>query len=399
MTQTDLRVPFRCHRPFLLFGLAVIAVSLILGSFSWDAFFRAYLVGYLLWSGVAFGALVLLAIHHLAGGGWGYLIRRILEAATRTWAIVILLFVPVLAGIPWLYAWSDAQAIRESPVLAAKQIYLNTPAFVVRAAVFFAVFVLVTILLQRTSSEQDASEDPDLVRRLQNISGPGLLVFVLCLSFVLIDWAMSLQAEWFSTMFSPMLIVGQVVSALAVAIVTLSFVGHEETLAPLLKPKYILDLGNMFLAFLMLWAYLQFSQLLIVWSGNLSEEIPWYLSRIEGGWQAVSLILAILHFAVPFALLLGRRNKSDLRVLSHIAVLVLVLRVLASIWIVEPAFHLEGFTFQVLDWLLSLGIGGVWLAFFAGELQAMPLVPLKDPRLHGVLVRLVQPRVGDVRYE
>ena len=386
-------------RRMFIAGALLTVLSVILGFYSASSFFRAYLVAYLLWSGVAFGSLIVLCMHHLSGGGWGYLIRRILEAATRTWGLTAALFVPVILGIPSLYSWANPQVVRTNPALRGKQIYLNPAAYSMRALVFFAVFILLAVLLNRASRRQDTDGDPALLRRLQNVGGPGLLVFVVLLSFALIDWAMSLQPEWYSTVFSAMVIVGFVDSALAFAIVVLYFVRDQDALAEFAIPKYVLDLGNMLFTFLFLWVYMQFSQLLIVWSGNLKEEIPWYLSRLQGNWETVTMLLAALGFALPFGALLVRRGKRDLRSLAKLAAFLLALRLLATIWVVEPAFFPEGYSFQILDVLLPLGIGGIWTAFFLSELRRLPLVPTMDPRLALVRERMGETRVGDITYE
>lgn len=386
-------------RRFLYVGAPVTALCVLWGFFSAASFFRAYLVAFLLWAGVGFGALIVLCMHHLSGGGWGYLIRRILEAATRTWGVIAMLFIPVILGIPSLYIWADPQAVKASPALQFKQSYLNPTAFSIRAIVFFAVFILLAVLLNRASRRQDRDDDPALLRRLQNVGGPGLLLFIVVLSFALIDWAMSLQPEWYSTVFSAMVLVGFVVSALSFAIVVLYFVADREPLAELAVPKYVLDLGNMLFTFLFLWVYMHFSQLLIIWSGNLKEEIPWYLSRLQGSWEAVTLLLALFGFAVPFAALLVRKSKRDLRSLTKLAAFMFATRLLATIWIVEPAFFPNGYSFQVLDLLLPIGVGGIWMAFFVVELQRLPLLPEMDPRLPGVRERMRETRVGDITYE
>ncbi len=386
-------------RRFLSAGVLLTALGAVLGTFSTAGFFRSYLVAYLLWGGVVFGALIVLCMHHLSGGGWGYLVRRILEAATRTWGLIAILFLPVILGIPSLYSWANTQALRANPALRDREVYLNPTAFSVRALVFFALFILLAVMLNRASQRQDSDADPALLRRLQNVGGPGLLLFVVILSFALIDWAMSLQPEWYSTVFSAMVIVGFVVSALAFAIVVLYFVADRESLAELAVPKYVLDLGNMLFTFLFLWVYMQFSQLLIIWSGNLKEEIPWYLSRLQGSWEAVTMMLALLAFAVPFGALLVRKSKRDLRSLAKLAGFVLAMRLLATIWIVEPAFYPEGYSFQILDVLLPIGIGGIWTAAFVIELRRLPLLPTMDPRLAIVKARMRETRVGDITYE
>jgi len=341
-------------------------------------FFRSYLIAYLFWISVALGCLPLLMLHHLVGGNWGFVIRRILEAGTRTLLLMLLLFIPVLAGVHSLYDWSRPDVVARDAVLQAKQAYLNVPFFVVRAAVYFFAWVAFAFFLNRWSAEQDASRNPLFLRRFQLLSALGIVVYSLTITFASIDWAMSLEPHWFSTIYGMFFIVGQALAALAFAIVIVIRSSESAPLSAYVSADVLQDLGNLLLMFVMLWAYLAFSQYLIIWAGNLPEEIPWYLRRGSNGWQWVAAFIAIFHFAVPFLLLLGRRNKRNKVVLGGIAVGILVMRWVDVYWLVAPSF-LPRVTLHVFDVVLFLLIGAIWLYVFRRELRKRTLVPLGDP--------------------
>ncbi len=388
----------RVQKVALVAGIVALAVCLGLGVANPAQFFRSYLAAYLVWTGVTFGSLAALMVHHVAGGGWGYLIRRVLEAATRTWTLVALLFLPVLAGIPYLFTWSHPGAVAASRELQQKHIYLNVPFFIARAVIYFAVLGLMITLLNKWSRQQDSSDDPGLLKRLQNLSGPGLVIYGMLMSFALVDWAMSLEWDWFSTIFPAIWMMGQILSGLALAAAFLVVVARYAPLSRLAVPKYFNDVGNMMLAFVILWAYMQFGQLLIIWAGNLTDEIPWYVHRAAGSWATFVVVLVIFHFALPFAFLLSRKWKRNVRILSRIAAAVVAFRLLDAIWTVEPSFNTNGFQFHLLDWLLPVALGGIWVAAFLRQLRRWPLLPLQDPRLPLVIQRIEHVRVGDVIY-
>jgi Ni/Fe-hydrogenase subunit HybB-like protein len=212
------------------------------------------------------------------------------------------------------------------------------------------------------------------------ISGPGLAVMGLTVTFSAVDWVMSLDPHWFSTLFGFVFIVGNVLTALALMICTLAFLRHREPLASLLKPSHFHDLGNLMMAFVVLWAYMALSQYLIIWSGNLPEEITWYIDRTGTGWVVVALILVVFHFAVPFLVLLSRRTKLIVPNLVKVAAFLLLMRLLDLLWTVAPVLHHENFHISWMDLAAPIGIGGIWLAFFIRGLLEQPLLPLKDPR-------------------
>lgn len=373
-----------------LVGAIALALCAIAGIWAPGQFFRSYLVAFLLWSGVPLGGLAVLMVHYLVAGGWGFLIRRALESATRTFLVLGLLAVPILFGIPFLYVWSHADTVASSPLLQHKQVYLNVPFFLARTVAYFAIWFWLAKALNRSSEAQDRRGGPDATRRLYNLSGPGLIVYGLTVTFASIDWAMSLEPEWFSTIYSPVFMMGQALTALAFVTLILALLITTTPLADLASEQHLLDLGNMILAFVMLWAYMAFSQFLIIWAGNLKDEIGWYIHRLRGGWQWLGLALAAGHFALPFLALLSRDVKRRVRYLAYLSGWLLIIRFLDMVWNVNPAFDRSVFRFHWMDPLAAIGVGGVWVAAFLSELKKRPILPLHDPDLPGALAEGLQ---------
>jgi hypothetical protein len=376
-----------------LVGLAVCAIGFFVNR---EHFFRAYLIGYLFWLGVSLGSLALMMVHHQSGGAWGMVIRRIFEAASRTLPALFVLFLPLLLGMQQLYPWTHADHVQNDPVLLHKaQYYLNTPFFLARVAFYFASWIGMAFILNKWSREQDAG-DVSATRRMQLMSGAGLVLYGLTITFASVDWVMSINPHWFSTMFGFLFMGGQGLSALAFAIVIATMLWRTEPLRDVYNPGHFHDLGKLMLAFVMLWAYFNFSQYLIIYSGNLLEEIPYYVARTTNGWQYLALLLVVFHFAVPFSLLLSRDLKRNAGKLAIVALAILVMRVFDLFFLVSPEFaasganlHLAGpgeehGTHLFLHWLdlaAPIGIGGVWLWLFFTQLAQVPLLPVRDPQL------------------
>jgi hypothetical protein len=380
----------RVQRQSIIVGVIGLALCAIGGFFNPAQFFRSYLVAFLFWSGLPLGCLAVLMLHHLVGGGWGFLIRRLLEAATRTMPIVAILFVPILLGVPHLYIWAHPEAVAADPLLQHKRVYLNVPSFVARAVAYFVIWIAITHFLNRWSAEADDTGAASFTRRLYALSGPGLVVYALTMSFASLDWVMSIEPDWFSTIYSALFMVGQVLSALAFATAMLMFIAFAEPLSEIVSPRYLNDLGNMLLTFVILWAYMAFSQFLIIWSGNLTDEIGWYLRRVRGGWQWVAAGVLAFHFGLPFLLLLSREIKRNLRSLSRLAAALLFIRLIDMVWNVDPAFDAARFRLHWMDWMASLGVGGIWTAAFLSQLKRRPLLPLHDPELPEILARAAE---------
>jgi hypothetical protein len=347
-------------------------------------FFRSYLWSYVFWVGIPLGCLAIVMLQHLTGGRWGISLRRVLEAGTRTLPLLAFGFVPILVGKKNLYVWTNPEIVAADPLLLHKAPYLNVPFFVARTVVYFVLWIGLAYLLNRWSKEQDASGDPRLARRLQGLSGPGLAVYVLTVTFASVDWLMSLEPHWFSTLYGGLLIVGQALGALALCIGVVILLARYKPLSILVTPDRLQDLGKLMLAFVMVWAYFAFSQFLIIWAGNLPEEIPWYLRRIQGGWQWAGLALVVLHFVLPFLLLLSRSLKRTPGVLGKVALLVVVMRLVDMYWTTAPAFG-ETWSFHWLDVAAPVALGGVWVAAFLWQLARWPLLPIGDPYLKEAL--------------
>jgi hypothetical protein len=348
-------------------------------------FFRAYLSAYIFWIGIPVGCLALLMLHHLVGGRWGFMIQRVLEAAIQTLPLMALLFVPLLFGLPDLYPWARAEVVAADPLLQQKSAYLNIPFFIARAVVYFGTWVVVGRLLVKWSLEQDRTADPTLTQRLQRLSGPGLVLYGLTVTFSAIDWIMSLEPKWYSTIFGMIFIVSDGLTALAFVIVVSHLIQDEAPLARVVSADRFHDLGNLLLALVMLWAYMHFSQFLLIWSGNLAEDIPWYLHRIGGGWEWIAIALILFLFALPFALLLLRTTKRSAATLARVAAVILFMHWLVVLWMVVPSFYPAQFHIHWMDIVAPIGIGAVWLAAFLGYLKARSLLPLHDPRFAELL--------------
>jgi hypothetical protein len=323
--------------------------------------------------GVSMGCFGLMTLHHLSGGGWGVMIRRILEAATRTIPLFALLFVPIALGLKAIYVWARDGAKQEG----FRAVYLTPGGVIVRAAVCFVLWSTFAFTLSRMSLRQDKTGDPALRRRMQLVSSGGIVLHVLLMTFCAIDWLMSLSPDWASTIYGFYVIVGQVVAALSFVILMALFLSTREPLAGRFRPDHFHDYGKLLLAFVMIWAYFAVSQLIIIWSGNLPEETTWYMGRMNGGWRVFSIVLVFSHFVLPFVLLLSRNLKRDRRRLARVAVLMLVVRWLDLYWLVAPAFSAEA-TVHLLDITTPLALSGLWFFVFARELKTRSLLPVHD---------------------
>jgi hypothetical protein len=316
---------------------------------------------------------------HLTGGKWGMVIRRILEAAVKTVPLMAVLFVPLIAGIRKLYPWAeDREALMANGLWRISQAYLSPRLFVMRAVFYFVIWAVLAYLLTKWSGEQNTPGEHNYDNRFRNLSGPGLVLWGLTVSFASIDWVMSIDPRWVSTIYGLLFIAGQALSAFCFVVVVETILSRYQPMSDLLKPSYVHDHGKFILAFVMVWAYFGFSQWLIIWAGNLPEEITWYLTRLHGGWQWVGLLLALFHFGVPFVLLLSRDLKRKARTLVKVAVWLLIMRLVDLFWLIAPNFHSQ-LSVSWLDIVVPVALGGFWLALFFRNLRGQPLLPLYDP--------------------
>jgi hypothetical protein len=384
----------RLRRPSLTVGIVAFAGCILGASLAPDAFFRGYLFGYVFFTGLALGCLAVAMLHHLTGGAWGFPIRRLLESGTRTLPLIAVLFLPIAFGLRRLYAWSRPEAVANDPLLAAKAAYLNVPFFLARSGAYFAVWIAIAYFLNRWSAEQDRSGSRALTRKLQLISAGGLVAYGLTMTFASIDWVMSLEPHWFSTMYGVLYIAGQALNALAFVTAALVLLSRRKPFAGFVRDSHYHDLGKLLLAFVMFWAYVAFSQYLIIWAGNLPEEIPWYLRRLHGGWGWIGVALIAFHFALPFLLLLPEAANRNSRILVGVAAFVVLMRFVDVFWLVRPVFTQAAaspsstrFSVHWLDLAAPVAIGGLWLAVFLWQLEERPLLPVNDPEFQEVLAR------------
>jgi hypothetical protein len=368
---------------------AVAGVAALLAGAIWSPaqFFHSYLYAYVYWVGFGIGCLGIVMIYHLTGGGWGVAIRRILEAGAGTLPFMAVLFVPLLFGLHDIYEWTHADVMQADDVLRLKMPYLNVPFFVARTAGYFAAWTALVFFLTRWSAEQDRTGDPRVAVSMRKLSGGGIVLLAFTVTFAVFDWVMSLDPHWFSTIFGMLFLAGQGLGAMALVIAVAYLLSRRVEFARVFAPTILNDLGNLLLAFVMVWAYLSFSQLLIIWAGNLPEEIPWYLNRIAGGWNVIAMALAVFYFAVPFFVLLSRRNKRQHRRLAAIAAAIIVVRLLDLFFLIMPEFYKGRLGVHWLDLAAVAGIGGLWLTLFLRRLSARPLLAPNDPELAPALAR------------
>jgi len=344
-------------------------------------FFVSYLVSYTFWLGLSLGCLGVAMIHHLTGGGWGFVTRRFLEAGFMTLPLMTLLFLPLLGDLPALYSWARPEAVAASVILQKKQHYLNIPGFVVRAIIFFLVWNIFAWLLRKWSLRQDTTDDVMPTIRMRTLSGPGIVIYPLTATFAFVDWVMSVDVEWYSTMFPVIILIGQVLTAFAFITILLAVARNHLPFQTVVMTDHFHDLGNLLLAFVAFWTYVCFGQLLVTYSGNLPLEIAWYLRRIAGSWRWLILFIAAFHFFVSFFLLLFREMKRREARLAGIAALIFVMQALAIFWTIVPAFRLDGVRVCGTDFAVFFGMGGLWLAMFAAALTRQRLLPQNDPRI------------------
>jgi len=342
-------------------------------------FYRSYLWAYIFFVGISAGCLAWLMMQHLTGGAWGMVLRRPAEAAARCLPLLLVLFIPIAFGIPTLYPWSHPDVVAADAIMKHKQTFLNTPFFLVRAFVYLGGWSFLGWYLSRWSAREDVEGPHPAESKMRHISGPATIFWAFAVTFMAIDWVMSMNPHWFSTMFGLLFVAGQGLSSIAFLITLLVLLSYRRPMAEVLTPRHLHDIGKLMLANVMVWAYFSFSQWLITWAGNLPDEIPWYVERLKGGWQYVALVLVFGHFALPFALLLSRDLKRNFKLLAYISVFVLAMRIVDVYWQVIPdATQGSALAPSWVDIVAFVGLGGIWLAYFLTQLEKRPLMPINS---------------------
>jgi hypothetical protein len=374
---------------------SVLAVGLTLGLRQWDLFLRSWLFSFMFWLGLTLGSLTLLMLQYTSGGNWGRLGRRIWEAGAANWWLMFLFWLPIAFGVKRLYPWAR---VPQDPAKLAEfmahygadkiHYYLNVPFFWVRGLIFFAGWGILYYFLKRWSIREEAGvTTPAEFVFIQNLSGFGIVFYAATITFGSIDWTMSLYPEWWSTVWGMLFMVGQVLTAFCFTIWLFTRLSEIEPISRIFKVDYLHDFGKLMFAFVVLWAYLSFSQWLIIWSGNMLSEIRWYIMRLENGWQYFGTLLIFVHFVFPFALLLSRNNKRSRRRIVAIAFLLLFMRLVDLFWLTAPNFYPgtgAGLNnFHLLDAAMyiicPIAMGGIWLFFFYLQLSKRSLMPVNDP--------------------
>jgi len=353
---------------------------------------RSWLLGFIFWGGIGIGSLGILLLQYLTGGAWGVMIRRILEAGSRTLPIVFVLFLPIMFGLTYLYAWTHMQ---DDPIVQYRGAYLSVGWFIIRSVLYFVLFGSMAYFLNKWSLEQDSAttyeESAKSLADCGKFSGPAIIFYVFTVTFASIDWVMTLDPHFYSTMWGFLFVAGWTLSTFSFAVVLLAWLSDREPMNRIIGKRHFHDIGKLMLAFTMVWAYFNFSQYLIIWSGNIPEETKWYIPRVQGGWGVMAVLLIIFHFAFPFLVLLSRDIKRNAKWLSMLAVFILVMRLIDMYYLIGPSPTIESHGTEVpfhihwMDFLAPVAVGGIWLWWFFGELLKRPLVPINDPYMENAI--------------
>ncbi|HET6929659.1 MAG TPA: hypothetical protein VFI45_05010 [Candidatus Acidoferrum sp.] len=378
-------------------GLVVGGVALLLAVYGLTKspadFYHSYIFSYMLILGLTVGSLGLLMLQHLTGGIWGMVIRRPLEAASRNLILVLILFVPIVMGMKYLYSgngsetgWLNAPKEGEQALTSWQQGYLTSGGFLTRALIYFAIWLVLMVIFNNWSKQQDQANGEGLKQRMKAVAAPGVILYILAMTFAAIDWVMSLSPRWASTIYGFIFVGGQAISSMALMIAVTVLLAGSEPFSGVIKKRHLHDLGKWLFAFNMLWAYFSFSQLLIIWSGNQPEEISFYRSRLNGQWGVVAVMVLVFSFAIPFLLLLSKDVKKTASVVSKIAVWMIFMRLVDLYWYTKPEFTHQAVP-TWLDIVVPVALIGLWVGFFAMNLKQRPLLPLGDPNLSEVLAQ------------
>ena len=383
----------------LAVGIGGLGVLVMIGAMAifegqQQSAFRGWLLGFIFWAGIGLGGLGILHLQYLTGGAWGVVIRRTVEACSRTIPLLVVLFIPIAYGM-WsgqLYDWTELQRAGGDKIIEWRGWYMEPMWWLFRTALYFLLFGFMAFMLNGWGGKQDNSEDyEESARHLGSataFSGPSIIFYVLLVTFASVDWMMMLEPHWFSTMWGFLFTAGWALSCFCFSVTVLAFMHDKSPMDRVLGKRHFHDIGKLMLALVMVWAYFNFSQYLIIWSGNLTEETPFYLVRSKGTWGAIGLILIVFHFAFPFLILLMQDFKRKAKWLAALAVFILVMRVVDMFYIIGPSprigevnKHMLEVPFRFSPWDIvgPLAIGGIWLAYFIWELKKRPIVPYKDP--------------------
>jgi hypothetical protein len=344
-------------------------------------FYPSYLVAYVFWISIMLGALFLTLLHHVSNAIWSTVLRRITESLAMTVPVMLVLFIPVWFGIQNLYHWSDAEAVAADHLLQAKSAYLNVPFFIIRSVLYFVVWMVLALILYRTSLKQDQNYTPAQARIFRTVSAPGIILFAITITFAAFDWLMSLDPHWYSTIFGLYIFAGSFLSALAFITLTGLFLRRKNLLRDVITLEHYHDLAKLMFSFTIFWGYMAFSQYFLIWYANIPEETIFFRHRWEGSWKYISLLLVFGQFLIPFLGLMTRAAKRNTVFLAFISVWILLMHFFDLYWIVMPNFKVYEFYLSAIDLIIFLAIGGIFVSAFLYIYLKKALIPLNDPKL------------------
>jgi hypothetical protein len=368
---------FALEGPALIAGGAGIVVSLVGFFVNHEQFFRSWLYAWLFFLGIALGSLGMVMLQHLVVGEWGLLVRRMGEAAGMTLPVLLVLGLPLALGMGHLFPWARHDEFAGDAVLAHRRPFFNGAAVLIRAAVYFAIWILLAWRLRTLSLRMDEAPTDARAAALRRWSALGMVLYFLTMSSAAVDWVMSREPHWYSTTFGFIVIAAQALSATGFFILLLALLRRDPPMDTAIRADALHDLGNILLLMVILWAYTSFAQLLVIWLGNTQQDVPWYVHRSTGFWRLVSVLLVLFQFFAPFFLLLNQPVKRNIRAMTWLAAGLLVTQWLNTLWLVEPSSPSpEPHRLSWMDFITPVGIGGVWLASFLWILRRAPLLPM-----------------------
>ena len=376
------------------FLLAVVGVAVTAGLYFFsgpDKFYQSYIFIYMFWFGLAVGSLAALLLHQMVGGGWGFMSQRVFEAGAKTLPWMAILWIPIWAGRSYLYPWVNPSletSELSAEITAHKSWYLTEEFWVGRTVAYFAIWIILTFFLTRWSKNLDQTGNLKNIKKLRLLSPPGIILYGLAMTFAATDWCKSLEPEWFSTMYGPIFVVGQGLSILAFACIMMSVLHKYTPLSRVFHLDFYHHTATLMCAFTVLWAYTNFGQYLIIWSGNMPEETVWYVNRGGSTLNLVAVGLIIFHFAIPLLFLLQRRVKTNITGLRNLAIWILCMRLVDLLWVIKPSFIPQELNLGLLDFSLLAALGGIWLMLFFTNLKSSSLVVQNDPRLFEAIAKL-----------
>lgn len=372
----------------LISGGLAMALALVLGVNADDGmkhFWHSYLLAAAFYTSLALGGLIFVALQHITRAGWSVVIRRLAEIFASTIPVCGLMFFPILANVLLgqgsLYIWNDHETASADELILSKAPYLNGVFFVARSVFYFVVWTVLSRRFLQLSLLQDIEGTPDIIARLERLSAPTLAIFGITTTFASIDWLMSLDPHWFSSIFGVYFFSGCMVGFLASLILVVLFLQKRLSLLPMVTTEHRHDLAKHLFGFTCFWAYIAFSQYLLIWYANVPEETVWFKVRQSGGWMAVTLVLMFGHFIVPFLGFLPRATKRNPKVLASLAILLIVMHAVDLYWLIFPTLESQGPAQTLISICCLIGMGGFFTAGWLLVAGRHSLVPVNDPRL------------------